>query len=353
MHKATNLLLIAVTAAALAGCSEGKKTASAAFHNVFTVNPISVNSTTEAVFPALVEEARTIAVGFKTAGQIERIAVKEGQRVERGQILAELDTVDYSLGISTLREKYRQMVVENQRRARLHASGNMSDNDYENAVSGLRQLSLQLRMEENKLSYCTLKAPVAGVVTKVNFEASEMVDAGTPVFELMDNSRLEVVVDLPVRRFADRERFERFSGESPLEPGRNIELTMVSLTPRADNSQLYRLRLTPQTPVAGLTPGMNMTVRIGCSADGNGRVSIPLSALFDRDGAPCVWVVNPTDSVIAARRVEVFGTPSGSSVDVSGITPADAIVRAGVHHLTDGEKVNILTESETNPGSQI
>lgn len=333
--------MLAVTGACLAGCSEGSKDVSTAVHNVFVINPVAVGSGSELSFPAVVEEARTISVGFKTAGQIQRIYVKEGQRVSEGQILAMLDTADYALGISTLREKYRQLVVENERRARLHASGNMSDNDYENSVSGMRQLALQLQLEENKLTYCTLKSPAAGVITKVSFEQSEMVDAGTPVFELMDNSHLEVVVDLPVRYFADREHFAGFSGTSQL-ISHPLALKMLSLTPRADNAQLYNLRLAPAEAVAGLTPGMDMTVTITCNGDNSQAVKIPLSAMFDREGQQCVWVVNPADSVIAARQVTVDGLPSGESIDVTGITPADIIVRAGAHHLTEGERVNIL-----------
>lgn len=341
MQKVKKLLFLAVTGVCLGGCSEGGNNVSTAVHNVFTVRPEAVGSATELTLPAVVEEARIISVGFKTAGQISRICVKEGQRVSEGQVLAMLDTADYSLGISTLREKYRQMVVENERRARLHATGNMSDNDYENAVSGMRQLELQLRLEENKLGYCTLKAPVGGVITKVNFEASEMVDAGTPVFELMDNSRLEVVVDLPVRNFAASEHFVSFVGESPLVAG-SVPLKMLSLTPRADNTQLYRLRLAPDGAVKGLTPGMNMTVRIACSGCDSGSVVVPLSAVFNLRGAQCVWVVNPADSVISARQVVVEGLPQGENVEVGGLAPSDIIVRAGVHHLTEGERVNIL-----------
>lgn len=348
------LSVIFATVLALGACSRGKDEAVPTFHNVFAVNPVAEGAGSEVCLPAVVEEARTIALGFKTAGQIEHIYVKEGQRVAAGQVLAMLDTVDYALGISTLREKYRQMEIENQRRARLHASGNMSDNDYENAVSGMRQLKLQLQLEENKLAYCRLTSPAAGVVTKVNFEVSEMVDAGTPVIELMDNSRLEVVVDLPVRNYAERESFRTFSGESPLLPGREIPLTPLSLTPKADNTQLYTLRLSPSTPPRELTPGMNMTVRIGCDGKNEGIVEVPLSAVFSREGRTCVWVINPADSVIAAREVVTTGTGERGTAEItSGLSTDELIVRSGVNHLTEGEKVRIITESETNPGNVI
>lgn len=349
------VLAVGVAALMLGGCS-GKSghAVSETVHNVFTVNPSPAAGSGVTSLPATVEEARTISVGFKTAGQIERILVKEGQQVAAGQLIAVLDSADYALGVSQLREKVAQMTAENERRTKLHATGNMSDNEYEKAFSGLRQVRIQLRLEEKKLGYCRLTAPASGVVTKVNFENSEMVNTGTPVVELMDNSSLEAIVDLPVRMFADRGSFSEFTGTSPLLPGKVIPLQMLSLTLRADNSQLYRLRL--GVPAGeGVTPGMNITVNIYSSRADSGAVSVPLGAVFEREGAEYVWLVNPADSVVSARRVTVSGTGEGGSVTVtSGLTVADAIVRAGVHHLVEGEKVNVLpSESVTNPGNAL
>lgn len=359
MHKFHAFVVISAMTIAAAGCSGGKaeSDSDAAIHNVFVVEAEAVGATTENVFPATVEEARTISVGFKTAGQIERIFVREGQRVDRGQLLALLDTVDYALGISTLREKYRQLAIETERRERLHASGNMSDNDYENALSGLRQLSLQLRLEENKLDYCRLKSPSAGIITKINFENSEMVDAGTPVIELMDNSRLEAVVDLPVRNFAASNAADRFYAVSPLEGGKPVELTFLSLTPKADNSQLYTLRLALPANCPGVTPGMNLSVKIvgNGRTDGEGTVSVPLTALFDRGSKTYVWTVNPADSTLTATEVSTTGTAEQGRAEItSGLAAGSLVVRAGVHHLTDGERVNILPEdSATNLGNVL
>lgn len=340
---------------AVTACSGHKQDSTHPIHNVFTVNPQPLGQDSRLSLPAVVEEARSISAGFKTAGQIRKIYVKEGQRIAAGQIIAELDTVDYALGISTLREKYNQLKIENERRSRLHASGNMSDNDYENALSSMRQLALQLQLEENKLAYCKLSAPSSGVITKVNFEASEMVDAGTPVVELMDNSSLEVVVDLPARLFAQRENFSSFTATSALEPGREFNLQFLSVTPRADNTQLFCMRLKADSHATNsLTPGMNLKVNIAGNSAGGKSVTLPLSAIFSRQDKTFVWVVNPADSVISAREVTVTRTDSNGTAEIdNGITPADVVVRAGVNHLSEGEKVVIISESETNPGNVI
>lgn len=325
-------------------------------HNVFVTSPTPVGAGSERILAAVVEEARTISVGFKTAGQIERIMVKEGDRVRRGQLIAVLDTVDYALGVNQLRDQYARQADEFKRQTQLHAGGNMSENDYLKAASGLRQLGLQLELNENKLRYCRLTAPTDGIITKVGFEPSEMVDAGTPVVELMDNSMLEVAVDLPVGEYMRREKFAAFAGLLP--DGSRVPLGLLSITPRADNNQLYRMKLSlPHTAADAVTPGMNISVAIavdGCEG-GDMACTVPARAVFDRDGMRCVWVMSPADSTVTARPVTTDGTVHDGLITVTdGLTPGDIIVRAGVRALNAGEKVHVIEPaSATNAGNVL
>ncbi|MDE7141861.1 MAG: efflux RND transporter periplasmic adaptor subunit, partial [Muribaculaceae bacterium] len=308
-------------------------------------------------FSGRVEEARSVSAAFKTAGQLERVFVKEGDRVRRGQLLAVLDSADYVLGVNQLRVQSAQNAAETARHAKLHASGGMSDNDYEKVTAGAKQLAIQLALNEKKIEYCRLTAPTDGVVTGVNFEPGEMVDAGTPVIDLMDNTHLEVVVDLPVSEYLRRGEFAGFTGRTPRIPGRSFPLRMLSLTPKADNNQLYQLKLDlGGASGIALTPGMNVTVAIATENGGNSGVTVPASAVFDNGGTPAVFVYNPADSTIRATTVTVSGTGNadGSLTVTSGLDASQSVVRAGVHHLLDGEKVNVIpAASTTNAGNML
>ena len=358
MTTINRLLLILAASTAITSCAGHKadKADNEPVHNVFVITPEVVGESSERSFAGVVEEARTISTGFKTAGQIERLYADEGDYVHAGQLLAVLDTVDYALGVNQLRVQYAQMGAEMDRRAKLYAAGSMSDNDYEKARAGYEQLGLQLALNENKLRYCRLYAPSSGYITKRNFERAEMVDAGTPVFELMDNSHLEVVVDLPVSEYMQRENFAGFTGHTSLQPDEKFALNMMSLTPRADNNQLYQLRLSLGGGAdVTLTPGMNLTVDIATTGTGDRAVVLPAAALFDRDGVSHVWVYDPESSTVKAVAVTaVRGVTDDKMLVTSGLTGTESVVRAGVHHLIDGEKVKVIDEqSETNIGNVL
>ena len=150
--------------------------------SVVLTAPIVLESTYTINHPGIVREAHTINLGFKTAGQIERIHVREGDYVRQGELLAELDDTDYQLGVEALQIQYDQLKDEVKRMTQLFNQKSISANDYEKAVSGLKQLGVQLQVNKNKLDYTKLYAPTNGYVQSVNFSPAEMVNAGTALF---------------------------------------------------------------------------------------------------------------------------------------------------------------------------
>lgn len=348
----------------MTACSSGEsaKAPTPPVHNVFIVSPVAADGTSSRNFPGIVQETRTISTGFKTPGQITRILVKEGDHVKEGQLLATLDTVDYALTVKQLQIQYDQAASEHERKKQLYAAGNMSDNEFEKAAASLRQMAVQLEINKNKLEYTHLYAPASGVIVKSSFEKAEMVDAGTPVFELMDDSRLEVLVDLPVSEYLSIDRSSNYAGYSSHFGESPIPLQFISLTPKADNNQLYQLKLGVASRDQKLTSGMNLIVSISSDAAHDSipatqstPVTIPLRSVFDNDGTTCVWVFNQADSTVRATPVTVTGDGSGGTVTaLSGLSPASQIVSGGVHSLVDGERVKVLEKSSsTNRGDLL
>lgn len=305
-------------------------------------------------FAGIVKEGNSISIGFKTAGQISGIYVKEGDLVTTGQLLATLDDVDYKLGVEALQIQYNQINDEVNRARRLFEKKSMSANDYEKAEAGLKQVAVQLQINKIKLAYTRLYAPTSGVIETVNFAPSEMVDAGTSVFTLIDNSNMEIVCDIPARIYHERDRFTTFNCTPSSDPCDTCSLRLLNIVPKADNNQLYRMYLIFNgKPTYNITAGTNVDVTIGL-APKEKRTTVPAKAVFHNNGADWVWILN-SDSTISARRVEIDKTLPGKLLTVlSGITEGETVVSAGVTSLHEGERVKVAAEtSETNIGCEL
>lgn len=322
--------------------------------SVYVANPEGGAASSIQTFTGVVEEDENISLGFKTAGQLKRIFVKEGDHVRAGQLLAELDDADYSLGVEALQIQYDQLKDEVDRATRLFEKRSMSANDYEKALAGLRQLGVQLQVNKNKLAYTKLYAPASGIIESVNFSPAEMVDAGTAVFNMISKGMLKVVCDIPAKTYFRKDDITAVSCSSP-HTVNVMPLRITSIVPKADSNQLYRLRMTVDGPAAsGLTSGMNVEVAVEMGGKDTPGYLIPSSAVFKSDDRTCVWVLN-ADSTVSARTVVLSGELDGDKVTVdSGLEADDAIVRAGVSMLHEGDKVRVIERaSETNVGGLL
>lgn len=306
-------------------------------------------------FAATIREAHGVSLGFKTPGQILHIYVKEGERVKAGQLLARLDDKDYKLGVEAAEIQYEQLRGEVARLKMLHDEKSISDNDFEKAQAGLKALQVQLQANRNKLEYTRLYAPTDGVVAEVMYDEAEMVDAGTPLFALLDVSHMEVEAEIPAAEYMQHGKWSQFTCTTSYTGRDEFSLQLLSIVPKADNSQLYRMRLAfAGAADSRLTAGMNAVVRAAGTPDESAHsFTLPLKALFNDGGNACVWVLQ-ADSTVTKRTVTPDGQINGRAVIAAGLDGSEQIVRAGVNALQEGQRVKVAAgDTKTNVGGLL
>lgn len=342
---------IGALAVLLASCSNpGQKPQ--LLRSVCVTTPSPREETTVKTYSGIVQEAHEIRVGFKTPGQIEKLYVKEGDHVRKGQLLAALDDKDYKLGVEALQIQYDNVSAEVARARKLFENRSMAANDFEKALAGLEQLGVQLQTNKNKLDYTRLYAPVDGVIRSSDFAVSEMVDAGTAVFSLLDLSGMEVNVDVPVKDYSQRDNFVGFYCTRTGSEGEKFPMRLVSIVPKADGNQLYRMKLAFDGKPQGLTSGVNVEVGVECSlSEGNGEFLLPVSCLFSDGKSSFVWTLD-AEVKVSRRELSLGGlNADGRAIVTEGLDGNERVVRAGVNSLKEGLTVKVLENpSETNEG---
>ena len=350
-----NIITTFCCALLLCSCGGGSGSESKAARTVLLTTPEVLDTTPAREFAATIREAHGVSLGFKTPGQILRIHVKEGERVRSGQLLAQLDDKDYRLGVEAAEIQYEQLRSEVARLTMLHDEKSISDNDFEKAKAGLAQLQVQLQANRNKLEYTKLYAPTDAVVAEVMYDESEMVDAGTPLFALLDVSHMEVEVEIPASEYLRHGEWAGFACTTAYTDGAEFPLQLLSVVPKADNSQLYRMRLAfAGAADSRLTAGMNAVVKARTAGQSDAaKYTLPLKAVFNDGGKACVWVLQ-ADSTVAKRAVTLGGQHNGRAVIESGLDGSERVVRAGVNALQEGQSVKVAAErSETNVGGLL
>lgn len=311
---------------------------------ITTVAPLSGSSSTD--YPGIIEEGSSISASFMADGKISRINVKEGDRVRKGQLLATLDDSDYRIGVAQLEAQLAQMTKEKERMDAMFDKHNIAPNDYEKFQTGYEQLKLQLEMAKRQLGYTRLYSPADGYVAAKYMNEGELVGAGTPVVNIVDDTQLVASVDLPVSAYLEKSKIQTAEGRVP-----GIEMTVplkiISFTPDAENNMLYHMKLAvPAAAARELTPGMNISVSLGTSEEGGAETMVPSRAIMAADGDTFVWTLDERDSTIHRTPVQIDGGPVGKMNVVRGLKLGDKVVETGVKQLHEGEKVNILNRED-------
>lgn len=314
--------------------------------NVVLTSVESLKDTETTSYPGIVEEGESVSASFMADGKIGNLLVKEGDRVQKGQLIASLDDSDYRIGVSQLEAQYNQMTKEKERMDAMFEKHNIAPNDYEKFTAGYEQLKLQLDMVRRKLDYTRLYSPANGYISSKYMSEGELVGAGTPVYNIVNDSHLIANVDLPVSVYLKKKSLNGAFGSVPGIEGK-IPLKMISFTPDADNNMLYRMKLSiPPSYSRELTPGMNISVSLELADTQTSDNMIPSRSIFSQDGKTYVWVFNSNDSTIQKHRVEIEGSPIGKMSVVKGLDNNAKIVETGVKQLYEGEKVNVVNRKD-------
>lgn len=354
MRKAMSIFATCLASIALAACTSKNEMSEETTRCVEVITPAPLDNLTIKNYSGRVKESNQIKIAFKTGGQIERIAVSEGERVNKGQFLANIDSIDYVLGLRNYEIQYRQLRDEVERLHTLYENRSVSKNDYEKAVAGLEQLEIAVEGNRRKVAYTNLYAPASGVITDIYYSASELVDAGMVVLSLLADNELEVTFDIPMAEYLQRESFGKVWCSMTVEQDKLIPMRIVAITPKADNSQLYRVQLAFENDeVNQITPGMTVSVKIEKQELQNG-VKIPMSSVCKNEKESFVWTI--TKENVLTKQSVLLGSVDidGNIVVISGLSGDERVVKAGVSYLHDGENVRVLPPpSETNVGNLL
>ena len=296
-------ILTSISLYSLLSCSNGAKD-TREYQTVKTDTVVSAGGQTSLQYPGKVKAAQDISLAFRVSGTIQKIYVKDGARVQAGQLLAELDPTDYQVQLDATEAEYKQIKAEAERVMALYKDNGTTPSANDKAVYGLKQITAKYRHHKDQLGYTRLYAPFSGYIQKRLFEAHETVGAGMPVLSMISNSAPEVEINLPAAEYIRREQFDRYRCTFDIYPEQTYELKLISVTPKANANQLYTMRLqliTDNRPVP--SPGMNTMVTILCNNDSSRNLSVPGSAVLQKDGKTCVFVYNPSDSKVHSREV--------------------------------------------------
>src|SRR4249919_604165 len=284
----------------------------------------------------------------KTSGVALQVLVEEGQVVHAGQVLVRLDAARAELQAAQSAAQMRKLEANYQRSVTLADQKLMSANDIDQIKYDLENARAANRLANLEVSYANVVAPISGVIAERKIKTGNFVQINTPIFRIVDNSRLEATLNVPEREVATLASGLKVDLAVDALPGKKFEGTIDRVSPVVDaGSGTFRVVCTFAGGGA-LQPGMFGRIRIDYDQRMDALV-VPRVALLEDEGDPAVYAVKAGKAV----RVPVkLGYLDGQWAEVrSGLKVGDQVVTAGKVALREGSPVQIVGGNA--PKSQV
>jgi RND family efflux transporter MFP subunit len=307
-----------------------------------------------------VTSPRVSALSAAVGGLVVAIAVEEGDRVRKGDLLVTLDSELQAIAVERARAALAQAEAELADAGRRYAEvqrlaerqgiseSQVRSLEAEVAIDGAMRdrLAAEVREQQVLLARHRVSAPFAGVVSRKLGEIGAWVQPGDSVLELSATDALRIDLQVPQQYYAQVAATGlRVAVTLDTAPDATWRAQRTLLVPVGDpdaRTFLLRVYLADDAPlVAGMSAHAHLTFDAGIQG-----VLVPRDALLRHpDGRTTVWVVEPSgDGSIASERRVTLGAAMGGNVHVrEGIAPGEWIVLRGNESLQEGARVELTS----------
>jgi RND family efflux transporter MFP subunit len=345
--------ILLTMALALVGCKPEEAPLAARLVRAVVVDPKPILDDRQAVGD--VKPRYESDLSFRVDGKLVSRRVDMGAAVREGDLLATLDVQDYQNKLHSSEADLaaaEAALVEAQgtedRLGKLLKNGWTPKASYDTALHNLRAAEAKLAsaraslaLTRDQLNYTQLKAEFDGVITAVGAEAGQNVTAGQMVVKLARLSDKDGVFNVAETALFDHRNEGAEVIVWPLSnPQLTIEGVVREVSPVADSTtRTYAVKVTLKDPPPRIRFGMSVGGRWKSSPVL--EVALPLSALFEKNGSPAVWVVDQQSDSIALKAVAVARYEADTVVVAGGLTKGDLVVTAGINTLREGQKIRL------------
>ncbi|MCF2950408.1 efflux RND transporter periplasmic adaptor subunit [Paraglaciecola aquimarina] len=313
-----------------------------------TVGEISSNYATTAVLEAK-EEAFVVP---RASGIIQEIFVEEGDYVEKGQVLAQIEPRRYHLNLDRAKANLVGIEKELHKIDKVYNKKLISDDTYDKVTAQYKSAKATLSLAELDLKEATIVAPISGFIAERNAKVGNLTESfqRARMFHIVQQKELYGIVHLPEKELSKVHKDQQASLELTAFSGQQSAAYVERISPVIDaKTGTFKVTLRVPNPNNTLKSGMFAQVKLNYDTHQN-AVLLPRKALLSIDDSMNVFVINQG---IATKLPVSVGFQEGEFVEIlSGLTGDEQVVITGHHNLRDKAPVEVVNQNsnqKSNP----
>jgi membrane fusion protein, multidrug efflux system len=287
-----------------------------------------------------VESENDILVSAKVPGVITQVYVNEGEQVNKGQVIAQLDNSVIVRSIESMESQLALATTVFERQENLWKQKIGTEVQYLQAKTSKESLEKQLASLREQGDMYRIKSPLTGTVDRVMAKVGEALQPGMPAARVVNNSDLKLTANVSEAYVTLVKKNNKVLVNIP-ELKKELIATVTFVGRTIDPlTRTFDVEISlPSHP--DLRPNMTATVKVVFSSSDDAIV-VPVNVIQQINDEKVVYIAEAKGKQTVARRktITVDGV-YGNQAQVKGLEKGDRLITVGYQGLNDGELVKI------------
>jgi len=275
----------------------------------------------------------------ETQGKIVKIYKEKGDRVAAGDVIAKVDDEVISANVLTAEANYAQFEKDVDRLTRLAEENAVTKRDLEQTTIGLKKAKADLITARKALGNTSIKSPISGYINSDNITVGQLLNNGTSVCEIVNNSELKLNIKITEREVYKIALGQTVDVQLSVFPGKKFAGKITAIAEKADAAMKFNVEITLNNDEsAHLKSGLYAEALLPVKNDET--IIIKKLSIVGSMQNPIVYVAQNGKAV---KRELVTGQSNDKQIEVlKGLADGEQVIISGQLNLKDGDDINII-----------
>lgn len=289
---------------------------------------------------ASIEAEKNVIITPQTAAKLLQLYIKDGQLVQKGQLVARQDVEVIQRNIEQLKTQLELARTLFEKQQRLWEQNIGTEVQYLQAKSNKESLERQLAALQAQAELANIRAPFTGIIDQVFAKEGEIVAPGTPIARIVSLNEIKVVADLS----------EAYLNKVRIGDEIRVDLPALQFSQQARISYIgqvidpvnrtFRVEARLSNPQGRIKPAMVAIIKIR-EGERKDAILIPISLVQEDVNGKFVYIVDTVSSTVHRRNVEIGKVYNGQAEVIQGLEGDEILVDEGFRFVSDGKIVKI------------
>jgi RND family efflux transporter MFP subunit len=287
-----------------------------------------------------VDSDKNVLVSPESSGTITKINVQMGDKVRKGQVLAELDGSLMAQNLEEVKGQLNHAKVIYDKQKVLWDQKIGSEVQYLTAKNNKESLENRLATLQRQYNMSKIKSPIDGTVDDSRFKVGEAIMAGLPMFRVVNLSEFKVVAEIAEAYQSEINKGDEVTVILP-DAGQELKAKVSDKSSAIDAmNRTFKIEIKLNGKNINLRPNMIAKVKINDYTNKAAFVA-PINTVQESDAGPYIYVAEKeNDNYKVKKQFVKTGKSYLDLVEIKeGLKVGDLLITTGFQDLSEGQLI--------------